>query len=336
MGPVDLTPYLDGSHVPPTPCYGHRDDGVPLFYPGMVHSVAGESEGGKTWLALAVSAERLLAGEVVTYLDLEDGPAGFADRLLALGVPADVIRDRFRYVRPEGRLTDAAREHLAAALDGASVAIIDAVTEAMSLHELDGRRGPEVAAYLELLPRWIARQGPAVVQLDHVVKDAENRGRFATGSQHKLSGIDGPAFTVEPVQPFGRGLTGRSRIVLNKDRHGQLGPHWVAIAGHRRWIGDLVVESRDSGAVFARIAAPAEQAGGFRPTVVMGKVSDALVKAGRPLSLREIQDRVSGKQQVVRQAVAALVDDGNLSIDTGPRGAHLHRLMRPFDEDGER
>jgi hypothetical protein len=48
-----------------------------------------------------------------------------------------------------------------------------------------------VASWLELLPRWAARLGAAVLVLDHVVKNVETRGRWATGSQHKLAGLDG-------------------------------------------------------------------------------------------------------------------------------------------------
>lgn len=332
--PVDLGPYLNGTYSPPRPRYGLRSDGVPLIYPGMVHSIAGESEGGKTWLALLVVAERLLAGDAALFVDLEDGPASFTERLLLLGVPVDVITDRMRYLRPSGPLTLAAREHLAAAADGAAVAVIDAVTEAMSLHGLRPKDDVDVAAFLDLLPRWIAARGPAVLQLDHVVKDTESRGRWATGSQHKLSGLDGSAFVVEPVHRFGRGMHGRSRVLLAKDRHGAVRPHQVSTKGGRDWIADLVVDAREPAAVFAELVAPVEREGDFRPTYLMHKVSDALVKADRPLTGREVLDRVTGsRQQTVRQALAALVDEGFVEVEPGPQRRQLHKLIRPFTEE---
>ncbi len=65
----------------------------------------------------------------------------------------------------------------------------------------------------------------------------------------------------------------------------------------------------------------------------MARVSDALTRAPERLTQRGIQDRVAGKDVDVRRAIAVLVDEGYVLLEPGPRGAHLHRLVKPFPGD---
>ena len=44
---TDLESVLNGTYKPPQPTVGCRDDGIGLFYPGKMNSVAGESEGAR-------------------------------------------------------------------------------------------------------------------------------------------------------------------------------------------------------------------------------------------------------------------------------------------------
>lgn len=329
--PVDLGPYLDGSYQAPEPELLRRTDGAGLIYPGRVHWLSGEPEAGKSWCGVLACAQELLAGRRAVYLDLEDGPDGITGRLLALGVPPDTIRARLAYVRPEAALTLARRAAFAPVIAGAALLVLDACTESVAQQGLNDRDGVDISAWLDLIPRWAARLGPAVIVLDHVVKDAESRGRWSTGSGHKLAGIDGVAYSLETVHPAGRGLTGRSRLFVSKDRHGQVrGPRTVPTAGHRHWAGDLVVDSSSGEFLEVVLHPPSQQDGPFRPTVVMARIADVLASAARPLSGREVGDRVSGKAGVVRQALAALVDDGHVQVENGARGAHLHRLVKPY------
>lgn len=335
-GPVDLTPYLDGSYRPPGPELLHRTDGTALVYPSRVHWLSGEPEAGKSWAAMLACAQVLLDGGQVVYVDLEDGPGGTTARLLALGVPADAMAERLHYRNPAGPLTTARRETLAPFAARSALLVVDACTESLAAQGLSSKDDTDVATWLDLLPRWAARLGPAVLVLDHVVKDTESRGRWATGSQHKLSGLDGAAFALETVQPAGRGLTGRSRLFVSKDRHGQVrGPRTVPTAGHRHWAGDLVID--DSGPFLEVVLHPpaAQQQGPFRPTVLMARVSEVLAAAGRPLSSRDVEDRVSGKAQGIRQALAALVDDGHVAVEAGPHNSRQHRLVRPYPDQQE-
>ena len=228
------------------------------------------------------------------------------------------------------------RDALTPLVQAATLLVIDAATEALSLQGLDDKNGVDVARWLELLPRWAKKLDTAVLVLDHVVKDAESRGRWATGS--------GP----QARRPRRRGLParggrpGRRRAdrpvpaVRVKDRHGQVRKHVTPSAGGRRWAGDLVVASLEQGAAVDAVVHPPSQTDGpFLPTVVMGRVSDALAVAGRPLSGRDVEDRVNGKAATVRQALAALVDAGHVEVAPGPHNSKQHRLVRPYPDPEE-
>jgi hypothetical protein len=332
--PIELAPFLDGSHKPVLPTLLRRTDGVAALYPGRVHWLSGEPESLKSWLALLACYQALLDGERVVYVDLEDSPGGMAERLLDMGLDRDVVASRFAYLSPTGALSSETRGQLAPVMQGASLLIIDAATEALSLQGLSPQDDVDIARWLELLPRWAAKHGPAVLVLDHVVKAADNRGRWATGSQHKLAGLDGIALLVEPVQPGGRGKTGRSRVFVAKDRHGHLGPHVVMSAGGKRWFADLVVDG--SGRTpFLDIALfpPSAQEGEFKPTILMGRVAEKLTVARDPLTGTEIEDRVGGRAVLVRKAVAQLIDDGFVEVTRGPHNSKLHRLVKAYPDD---
>ncbi len=331
--PVDLAPYLDGTGVSPAPTLLRRRDGAALLYRGRVHWCSGEPEALKSWWALLAVAQVLADGGRAVYLDLEDGAAGIAGRLLALGITPEALRERFNYISPDVPLDLTTRFALEPVVAAADLLVVDAATEALALQGLEDGKGTQVATWLTLLPRWAARLGPAVVVLDHVVKDADSRGRWATGSGHKLAGLDGAAYQLEAVDPAGPGRTGRSRLYEVKDRHGQVRRHVTVTAGGRRWAGDLVVTSVEDGRVVeAVVHPPTEQDGAFLPTIVMRRVSDKLAAAGQPLSGREVEVRVGGKATTVRQALAALVDLGHVEVTAGPHNSKQHRLVKPYPD----
>jgi hypothetical protein len=336
--PVDLVPVLDGTYRPPAPTVGRRRDGVGLFYPGRRHDAYGESECGKTWFALLAVVHELTTGHAVVYIDFEDDPAAFVDRLRALGVDDAVMRDRFAYIRPDEPLTAPGNvDVLAAALGDLkpTLGVVDGVTEAMTLHGLDLRDNIDVAKFGRILPGQITASGAAALTLDHVTKDTGNR-RYAIGGQHKLAGLNGAAYLIENRAAFGVGVSGRSTVYLTKDRPAALRQHALASAGGLHWFADMAIGpvAREIPDVLdAGLYPPAARDEPWRPTVLMAKISDALDRAG-PLSVRGVLDRVHGKRDAdVRTALAALVDEGNVTVENGPRGAHLHRLVKPFGDD---
>lgn len=334
--PRVLDNILDGSYKPPEPTVGSRDDGIGLFYPGRIHSAVGESEGGKTWFALLASLYEIKAGRNSVYIDFEDDAPGVIGRLLALGANPTDIRDHFAYIRPEEPLTENWNKlDLGQAIGDLKPTFVpvDGVTEGMSMHGMELKDNTDVAKFGRMLLRPIAETGAAVTTLDHVVKDKEGRGRYAIGGVHKLNGLNGAMYVLENRKAFGVGVTGVSTVRIAKDRPGQLRRHGLPHSSGMHWFADLSLKSHDETFAEVSLAAPVEQTGPFRPTGLMKKVSDSLAGAREALSVRGIQDRVTGNKDAVRKALACLVDEGFVSAESGPRGAQLHKLIKPFIEE---
>lgn len=334
--PVNLTDgvYFDGTWQPPQPTVGLRSDGVGLFYPRKMHTVASESEGGKTWYALVAVVDEILRRNHVLYIDFEDDCGPIVGRLMALGVSPDYIREFFHYVRPESSLLHGRnRDDLANILTeyGPTLAVIDGVTEAMTLHELNPLDNADAAKFGRLLPRPIAESGAAVVSMDHVTKSADSRGRYAIGAVHKLNVLDGAAYILENRRPFGHGLSGVSTVRIAKDRPGELRRH-AAPGGKDMlpWFADLVVDSTTEGHTEAMVVVPADQGATHKPTKMMERVASEL--AGHPsgLSQRVICDVVTGKAVTIRTALSYLIADGYVSAATP------HRLLKPYPDETDK
>lgn len=333
--PVDITPVLEGTYRRAEPTVGSRDDGKGLFYPGRIHTVAAEAEGGKTWFALAACAEELTAGNACLYVDFEDDEGGIVGRLMSLGAPIPAIRERFVYVRPDEAVDIfAGRADLAEAISDVkpSLAILDGVTEAMSMHGLELKDNTDIAKFGKILPRWIAAQGPAVVALDHVVKDREGRGRYMLGGVHKLNAVNGAAYVLENRDPFGIGMDGRSAVLISKDRPGQLRRHGVKAHDSLFWYADLLLRSHSEDFTEASLPAPTEHGGVFRPTAIMARISKVLEAAPAGLSKNAIEGAVTGKATTIRYALETLIGEAYVKVERrGP--SSIHHLVRPFTDE---
>ncbi|MGY0067185.1 AAA family ATPase [Streptomyces sp. QTS137] len=336
--PRDLEDVLDGTYKPPVPTVGSRDDGVGLFYAGRMHSIVGESEGGKTWFALMAVASELAAGNAVVFIDFEDDAPGVVGRLLALGTDRQHIRDRFAYIRPEDPLTMGFnRQEIGQAMHDLRPTFVpvDGVTEGMAMHGMELKDNTDVAKFGRMLLRPIAEFGAAVATLDHVVKDKEGRGRYAIGGVHKLNGINGAMYILENRSPFGVGLTGRTTVRIAKDRPGQLRRHALPHSSGLHWFADFVLKSHDETFAEAALYKPVEDDGPFRPTSVMKKISDAIADPKEPMTVRAIEARVGGNKGVLAAAIARLVDEGFVEVAPGPNRSKVHTLVKPFEEAPE-
>ncbi|MDP9398619.1 MAG: AAA family ATPase [Actinomycetota bacterium] len=324
--PVDLRAVLAADYAPPRPVRLRRDDGHPLLYAGMLHLVIGESEAFKSWLALVAAMEQINAARPVLYVDFESTPDVACSRLLALGCPREHIAAGLTYVQPQEPFSGATVEDLAPHVreDPPALVVFDGLNEGLALHGLDMNSATDIGTFYRLLPRRLALTGASVLLLDHPVKDRETRGRWASGSQHKVSGVD-VAYTLEAVRPFGVGLHGISRLRISKDRPGAV--RGAALDG---WLADLHLRSERDGSVLAELHPPRDSAEVFRPTRLMEAVSLALEEAREGLSTRALRGAVHGKDVHKDYAVELLVGEGYVGREAGPCGASLHRSVRPF------
>lgn len=344
--PVDLTSYLDGSYVPEVPSLFVRSDGNALLYPGRLHSFHGESESGKSLVAQAEAARLLALGESVLFVDMESDAGSVVGRLLALGAPKESIASGLVYVRPDASLRDpkALRDLDSVLSRKYALAVVDGVTEALALLT-DGGGKPEdqIAAFVRLLPRRIARRtGAAVVQVDHVTKSTEGRGRFALGSQHKMNALDGAAYVVEVSQPLGLGLRGVIVLRVAKDRPGSVRPTCGLYRKSDRTqeAARVIVDATVPGRTTVTVEPPSSKVGdhdddesaAWRPTAYMERVSRYLEGQTEALSIGSVVTGVGGKRSVVLDALDALAAEGWVSRESGPRGAKLHTSTRAYRE----
>jgi hypothetical protein len=238
--PADLAAVFAGGLVPIVPDFLARSDGASIGYRGQIHWIQGEPESGKSWMAILACVQAIAAGGRATYVDYETNVVRFLLRLQALGMaPEDVIRG-LTYVHPNGPVR-AHLDHYRGLFAGRDVVVIDACTAAMAAEGLNPDKALEVANWMSLLPQHAVDEGAAAFVIDHVVKSMETRGRWATGSGHKLAATD-VAFSVKAVhlEPMAPGRRGRAWIHFEKDRDG--GVKAIAEAGSTT-IADLVLDA---------------------------------------------------------------------------------------------
>lgn len=277
--PMDLGPYLDGTYVAPATGILHRDDGVGMFYPGRVHWAHGESESGKSWIAQIAAVAILAAGGDVTYLDHESDPPEVIGRFLALGVDTGTLAKHLHYIRPESSAMNKANwEAFTELLDSRPLlAIIDGVTDALGLDHVSSKDTDEVAAWVRRMPRKLAaKTGAAVICIDHVTKDPDDRGRYMIGSQAKMNGIDGAAFLIEPREPMGRGMVGEIELRIAKDRPGTLRPHGGAYRRSDRTqeFARITIDATNPTALEVTITGPSQESSDLHEWVRDQALSD--------------------------------------------------------------
>ena len=209
-----------------------------------------------------------------------------------------------------------------------TLAVFDGVTEALAMHSLEMKDNTDIAVFGTLLPKWIASSGPATVALDHVVKDRENRGRYAIGGVHKLNGLNGAAYVLENRTPFTIGTVGRSTVYVSKDRPGQIRRHALPGRENLWWFCDLVMTSHNEAFVEVDLTPPVDKPEDFRPTILMGRIAAALAEHG-PLSQRRLMAAAKGNSGSKRDALELLILDGYVSEKTP------HELLKPHLDGGD-
>lgn len=328
---ADVVALLAGNLQPEQPALLTRTDGGALLYPGKMHVFQAEPGAGKGWVSLVAVAEVLAMGGAAGYLDYEDTATGILGRLRTLGVTDAALASRFYYANPAGRFGPAEMLSLRNALDrmNLDLVVIDSVGEALSREGLSEDKADDVNRWTNLLPRMITRTGAAVLMLDHVSKDPEQRGRWARGSGAKLAVIDGVSYQLKVRVPFSRHRPGRVDLVIAKDRPGGVGAIGETVATAHvtpHAAGELVTVRIDPHSTEA--AAPTDS---WKPTVLMGKVWAALDDSTAPLTATALASLVhSDKPRLVKEAITRLISEGFIA-ETGKRPKTLRTVKTYTD-----
>jgi hypothetical protein len=331
--PRDIAGLIAGNdnegEVPPA--FLERNDGHHLFYRGKVNALIGESESGKSWIGLLAVVQALLAGDAVLILDFEDTASGVVGRLRDMGCTADQLA-RLAYVSPDETLGFAQQRDLAEVLNEHRPALIlfDGVNAAMTMLGLNLTDNMDATKFSMLVLRPLKRTGACVVTIDHVTKSKEGRGSYAIGAQAKRADIDGCALLVEVVRPFGKGMVGKLRLTVSKDRPGEV----RAISSGGKNAGTVALHSSTNGSVNAFIEAPdlrlKDEKPAWRPTILMQRVSEYLVEAGQEMSTNTIVRNVTGNDKKLPEAADFLVEDGYAERRITPSGTKMYASIAPY------
>ena len=323
--PLDLT----GESEEPAPEFLARNDGHRLFYRGKINALLGESESGKTWVALHAVAQSLHLQEKVIYLDFEDSGKGILGRLRALGLE-DRHFENFTYANPDSNLTLDERIDLIDALMEIvpELIVVDGVNAAMTLMNLELTSNRDATFFSQQLLKPLALSGACVITIDHVTKSKESRGNYAIGAQAKRADINGAAIMCEVVLPFGRGMSGELTLKVTKDRPG----HVRANSKEAKFAGTVSLKSSADGSVVMTILAPNGERNRLRPTHLMEAVSKVLEAATSPLSKNSVIKEIKGKTEWVLVACQVLIDEKFVGVENGARNSLNLRLLKPYRE----
>jgi len=336
--PVDLEPFLNGSYTPLKPTIFERTDGQALIYPGKIHSIYGESESGKSFVAQYLCAVEIMQGHKVLYIDFEDSPAEMIKRLQLFGASPQAIRESFTYLQPWQSLNSTRnRQALAQVLETRwTFVVIDGFTVAMNLlAPASGTPEAQVAEFMAVLPKRItSKTNAAVLTVDHVVKSKDARGRFALGSQEKLNQVTGAAYALEVSQAIYPGARGSLVLRVTKDRIGQVRANsgaWRA-SDRTQEAARITIDSTSPEWVNVIVEPPTNSSAQFRPTHVMQSISEYLETCPEPVTGKEIKENTKGKGETQVAALQTLVSEGYVERVAGARGANLHRSLKPYRE----
>jgi hypothetical protein len=230
---VDVAALIrDGASAPEPDIMPLAEDSY-LFYSGEFNLIFGDSESGKTWLALAAIADVLTQQEgKAAFIDLDhNGAPSIITRLQRFGVPDDVLADqqRFRLTQDDGiELREVVQDLAVFAPD---ITVLDSLGEALGLYKYDSNDGGDFTTAHTMIIKPLTRVGVGVTVIDHLAKNAGSREFGPTGTPAKLRAVGGTALRVTAEDPFKPGEGGTAKLELFKDRHGGVRKQFPRNAG---------------------------------------------------------------------------------------------------------
>lgn len=292
----DMDVIFDGDEPEvPVPTVLKRVDGHALLYPGKVNVLYGDSESGKTWIALAGIAEVLCSGGRAAFVDLDhNGPREIGVRLVFLGVPELVVRDqdRFRHCEPK----DAAElDWFIGDLAGwqSGMIVVDSLGEVMPMLGLSSNSPDEYTAGNRRVLTPLAVGDTVVVAIDHMPKDEGAREKGQTGTLAKKRAVNGVTLRVTAKDQFTPGRGGSAILTVSKDRPGGLREH-CSRSGRTAVAGTFIMHDHGDRKLTWRITSPLQE---VVPDVVrLVPVTDLAALDSLdppPRSKRDVQDRLS-------------------------------------------
>jgi hypothetical protein len=253
--PFDFGPVAAGNARRKKPVFCRREDRKAMFYRGKENAIYGETESGKDMLLAETVFQALDDDFSVYWIEFEEGDGiDLGNRLMEMGISPKLLcdQDKLHFVSPEN-IEDAKDAIYEARTKQFNVVIFNGVQAMYAVFGWE-LADPSSPAMFRQLIQPILRAGCAVIETDHMNKSAvdgknwSNGSRYAAGGIAKLNWINGAAYLLVAVSPIIRGSTGSSRILLTKDRPGNVKPFCLRKDDEPRMMnaGTMVVKSARS------------------------------------------------------------------------------------------
>lgn len=324
----------------PEPSILRRADGHHIFYAGKINALFGESESGKTWIALEAVRQELEKGNFVFYLDFEDSVRGIYNRLNTLEADLSHFKT-FLYSNPTEPLSAGAREALLTKIEEfkPSLIVLDGVNAAMNVMGLDLEKNKDATSFSQEVLRPLRLHNAAIITIDHVTKSKDNRGNYAIGAQAKRADIDGCAVAVEVEIAFGRGIDGALALKVTKDRPGFV----RAICQEGKNLGVANIKAQASGTIKIFLEGASVEVMTIEKK--MEQVSTFLADYGVEMNKNEIakrmrQEGVAVSNDGLKIILDSLVNRRCLSVrQVGQKNLYRHEMayiandVKPFVAD---
>ena len=302
----------------PIPAVITRDDGHPLIPDGRVSFLVGDPGGGKSWIAATFAAIHLANGGRVLWIDNEDSPAAFAERMMLLGAYKDASNpDKLLFVDME-LLEDpiglnGAQEWLR--YHDKPLVVID-TAQATGADSTGG----DINEWWKNVVRPWQKIGATVIVIDHRPKRPQDRAPGPIGSVHKMSRLDGVCLAVNG-NPWTRDQGGTLSLKIEKDR--------ARIVGKRNsYAADIAGRYDSHGAFLITIAdhtePPADHA---NPPEMADRIRGWFADNPDPISQNKLREQLGVSRDALRQIVGGMVGSGQLTKD--PKGRLCHPPPQP-------
>lgn len=319
-----------------------QNAGICFLYPGLMHAFIGANESAKSWILQAETVRIIKSGGTVLWIDFENSALQVVQRFRALGATdSDLMRIDFR--NPESfPKPDSAWWH-GMFKSKYDLIVFDGTTDALNIFNFKANDDTDVAAFYRKVVRKLARAtGAALAMIDHQVKDPSNAGRFATGAGYKANGIDGAVYVMTPVDKIGRGLVGKIRVQVGKDKNGWV--RGISQGFDNNRLSDVAVftiDATDDKHIITKLDPPADptEVPAIPPEDILPEPNDVLeIKilkvlwtvepAGMPSQTKLLKAVGDGyRHQAVIESIKRLEKNEEIMIGSpGPRGAQLHKI----------
>jgi hypothetical protein len=314
--PYYLSGIPDAESQPPS--LGHN-----LLYPGLRHIFSGPPESAKTLVAYACGIDIIHhhPDAHILLMDFEMGPKAAKRRWRYVGATNHQLDHNILYLAPEQPAQEE-RIGILVALHPMLV-IIDAAAGAFDNEDLDDNKRADAERWRKLYVDPFFDNGITTIVIDHVVKNAETRGKYVIGSERKIGGGE-VHIGFDTIKPVKRGSTGLYKMVMHRDREGH---------HNRGHFMDLHITSHPETHTLSCDFRPVDADPEGRPqlpTELMQRVSHHLEAQTEPVTRNHILLNVKGNDDYIRKAIDHLVDLGYATEAAGPNRSRQYTCSRPF------